>query len=122
MISFFANLYGDIISDLGAGLIGGLGLAPGANIGDEVALFEPTHGSAPKYKGLNKVNPMAQMLSGVMMLEHLKESEAARRLEDAIAAVISEGRNITYDLLPTERQSQAVGTAQVADAIIGKLG
>ncbi len=116
------NLYGDIISDLGAGLIGGLGLAPGANIGDEIALFEPTHGSAPKYKGLNKVNPMAQMLSGVMMLEHLKESEAARRLEDAIAAVISEGRNITYDLLPTERQSQAVGTAQVADAIIEKLG
>ncbi|MFA5450460.1 MAG: isocitrate/isopropylmalate dehydrogenase family protein [Dehalococcoidales bacterium] len=116
------NLYGDIISDLGAGLIGGLGLAPGANIGDEAALFEPTHGSAPKYKGMNKVNPMAQMLSGVMMLKHLKENEAAERIEKAIAAVVREGKSITYDLLPEERRNQAVGTSQVADAIIEKLG
>jgi len=116
------NLYGDIISDLGAGLVGGLGLAPGANIGDEAALFEPTHGSAPKYKGMNKVNPMAQILSGVMMLRHLKEMEAADRLENAIAAVVREGKSITYDLLPEERRSQAVGTSQVADAIIEKLG
>ncbi len=116
------NLYGDIISDLGAGLVGGLGLAPGANIGDEAALFEPTHGSAPKYKGQNKANPMAQMLSGVMMLHHLNESEAANRLENAIAAVVSEGKRVTYDLLPENKRNQAVGTSQVADAIIEKLG
>ena len=116
------NLYGDIISDLGAGLVGGLGLAPGANIGDEVALFEPTHGSAPKYKGMNKVNPMAQMLSGVMMLRHLEEDEAAQRLENAIAEVVKEGKNITYDLLPEEQRGRAVGTSQVADAIVEKLG
>jgi isocitrate dehydrogenase (NAD+) len=116
------NLYGDIISDLGAGLVGGLGLAPGANIGDEVALFEPTHGSAPKYKGMNKVNPMAQMLSGVMMLRHLGEDEAAQRLENTIAEVVKEGKNITYDLLPEEQRSRAVGTSQVADAIVEKLG
>jgi isocitrate dehydrogenase (NAD+) len=116
------NVYGDIFWDLGAGLVGGLGLAPGANIGDEAALFEPTHGSAPKYKGMNKVNPMAQILSGVMMLRHLKEMEAADRLENAIAAVVREGKSITYDLLPEERRSQAVGTSQVADAIIEKLG
>jgi len=116
------NLYGDIISDLGAGLVGGLGLAPGANIGDEAALFEPTHGSAPKYKGMNKANPMAQMLSGVMMLRHLGETEAAERLDAAIAAVVKEGKRITYDLLPEEKRSQAVGTSQVADAIIEKLG
>jgi len=116
------NLYGDIISDLGAGLVGGLGLAPGANIGDEAALFEPTHGSAPKYKGMNKANPMAQMLSGVMMLRHLGEVEAAERLDAAIAAVIREGRRITYDLLPEDQRSRAVGTSQVADAIIEKMG
>lgn len=116
------NLYGDIISDLGAGLVGGLGIAPGANIGDEVALFEPTHGSAPKYKGMNKVNPMAQMLSGVMMLRHLKENEAAQRLEEAIAAVIREGKKVTYDLLEEEKRGHAVGTSQVADAIIEKMG
>ncbi len=116
------NLYGDIVSDLGAGLVGGLGLAPGANIGDEIALFEPTHGSAPKYKGMNKANPMAQMLSGIMMLRHLKEYEAADRLEAAIAAVIKEGESLTYDLLPEQERSRAVGTSQVADAIIEKLG
>jgi len=116
------NLYGDILSDLGAGLIGGLGLAPGANIGDEAALFEPTHGSAPKYKGLNKVNPMAMMLSGVMMLRHIGEAEAAQRLEGAIAAVIAEGKSVTYDLKPEAERAQAVGTAQVADAIMAKMG
>jgi len=116
------NLYGDIISDLGAGLVGGLGLAPGANIGDETALFEPTHGSAPKYKGMNKVNPMAMMLSGVMMLRHIDETDAAKRLEDAIAAVIADGSNVTYDLKPEAEREKAVGTSQVADAIIAKLG
>jgi len=115
------NLYGDIISDLGAGLVGGLGLAPGANIGDRFALFEPTHGSAPKYRGQNKVNPMAMMLSGVMMLDHLGEKEAAQRLEKAIAEVIAEGRNVTYDLKPEGEQAGAVGTSQVADAVIDKL-
>ncbi len=116
------NLYGDIISDLCAGLVGGLGLAPGANIGDEAALFEPTHGSAPKYKGQNKVNPMAMMLSGVMMLRHIGEKENAQRLERAIADVIAGGKSVTYDLKPEAEQSLAVGTSQVADAIIDKLG
>jgi len=111
------NLYGDIISDLCAGLIGGLGLAPGANIGDEMAVFEPTHGSAPKYAGQNKVNPMAMMLSGVMMLRHLGEKESADCLERAIAEVIAEGENITYDL----KHEGPVGTSQVADAVIEKL-
>ena len=103
------NLYGDIISDLCAGLVGGMGIAPGANIGDEVAIFEPTHGSAPKYAGKNKVNPMAMMLSGVMMLRHLGEKDSADRLESAIAEVIAEGRNITYDLKPDP--TTAVGTS-----------
>ena len=115
------NLYGDIISDLCAGLVGGLGLAPGANIGDELALFEPTHGSAPKYKGLNKVNPMAMMLSGVMMLRYIGEIDNAERLEKAIADVIAEGKNVTYDLKPEAEQAQAVGTSQVADAVIENL-
>ncbi|MEE8194162.1 MAG: isocitrate/isopropylmalate family dehydrogenase, partial [Dehalococcoidales bacterium] len=115
------NLYGDIISDLCAGLVGGLGLAPGANIGEDIALFEPTHGSAPRYRGQNKANPMAMMLSGVMMLHHIGEVASATRLEAAIAAVIAEGRNVTYDLLPEAERSQAVGTSQVADAIIEKL-
>ena len=115
------NLYGDILSDLCAGLIGGLGVAPGGNIGDDYAVFEPTHGSAPKYKGLNKVNPMAMMLSGVLMLRHLDEIVAADRLEMAIAAVIAEGKNVTYDLTTPENQCKAVGTAQVADAIIARL-
>ena len=114
------NLYGDIISDLCAGLVGGLGVAPGANVGDEIAVFEPTHGSAPKYAGQNKVNPMAMMLSGVMMLRHLGEVSAADRLENAIARVITEGRNITYDM--KLGISGAVGTSQVADAVIDRLG
>lgn len=115
------NLYGDIISDLCAGLVGGLGLAPGANVGDEFAVFEPTHGSAPKYTGQNKVNPMSMMLSGVMMLRHLGELGAADRLERAIAGVLAEGRNVTYDLKPDTADEPPVGTSQVADAVIEKL-
>jgi isocitrate dehydrogenase (NAD+) len=115
------NLYGDIISDLCAGLIGGLGVAPGANLGDNVAVFEATHGSAPKYKGQNKVNPMAMMFSGMLMLRHLGERDAADRLERALAAVIAEGRNVTYDMKPRRDDPTAVGTSQVADAVIAKL-
>ena len=115
------NLYGDIISDLCAGLVGGLGLAPGANLGDDIAVFEPTHGSAPKYAGQNKVNPMAVMLSGVMMLRHLGETKAADRLEKAIAEVIAEGKSVTYDMKPNIANAQVVGTSQVADAVIEKL-
>jgi isocitrate dehydrogenase (NAD+) len=115
------NLYGDIVSDLGAGLIGGLGVAPGGNIGDDVAVFEPTHGSAPKYAGQNKVNPMAMMLSGVLMLRHLEEAEAADRLERAIADVIVEGKHVTYDMKPNRDDPTAVGTSGVADGIIEKL-
>ena len=114
------NLYGDLLSDLCAGLIGGLGLAPGANLSDEIAVFEAVHGSAPKYAGLNKVNPMAMMLCGVMMLRHLGEEKSANRLEKAIAEVIAEGKNVTYDLKP-EAPDTAVGTSQVADAVIEKL-
>jgi isocitrate dehydrogenase (NAD+) len=116
------NLYGDIISDLCAGLVGGLGLAPGANIGEGIALFEPTHGSAPKYAGQNRVNPMAMMLSGVLMLRHIGEADAADRLEQAVAAVIAEGKAVTYDMKPTRDDPSAVGTSQVADAVIEKLG
>ena len=115
------NLYGDIVSDLCAGLVGGLGVAPGANIGDEIAVFEPTHGSAPKYTGQNKVNPIAMMLSGVMMLRHLGEVKAADRLEKAIAAVIAEGKQVTYDMKPSPDAPGVVGTSQVADAVIEKL-
>jgi len=115
------NLYGDIISDLCAGLVGGLGVAPGANIGDGIALFEPTHGSAPKYKGQNKVNPTALILSAVLMLKYIKEAEAADRLEKAVAAVISEGKSVTYDMKENRNDPTAVGTKEMADAIIGKL-
>jgi len=115
------NLYGDIISDLCAGLVGGLGLAPGANIGEGIALFEPTHGSAPKYTGQNKVNPMAMMLSGVLMLRHIGEIKAADRLEKAIATVIAKGESVTYDMKSRRDDPSAVGTSQVADAVIKKL-
>jgi len=115
------NLYGDIISDLGAGMIGGLGLAPGANIGSNGAVFEATHGSAPKYAGQNKVNPMAVMLSGVLMLLHLEEVEAADALEHAIANVIALGENVTYDLKEKRDDPTAVGTSQVADAVVAQL-
>jgi isocitrate dehydrogenase (NAD+) len=116
------NLYGDVVSDLCAGMIGGLGMAPGANVGEGIAVFEPTHGSAPKYAGQNKVNPMAQMLSGMLMLRYLEEREAADRLEAAIAEVIREGESVTYDMKPSRDDPSAVGTSDVADAIIEKLG
>ena len=115
------NLYGDIVSDLCAGMIGGLGLTPGANFGADVAVFEPTHGSAPKYTGQNKVNPIAQMLSGMLMLRHLGESAAAQRLERAIADVIREGESVTYDMKASRTDPTAVGTSEVADALIEKL-
>lgn len=115
------NLYGDIISDLCAGLVGGLGVAPGANIGDKLALFEPVHGSAPKYKGQNKVNPTAMILSGILMLRHLREEKAANKLEAAVASVIKEGKDVTYDLKPRRDDPTAVGTSQMADAIIAKM-
>jgi len=115
------NLYGDIVSDLCAGMIGGLGLAPGANVGDEYAVFEAVHGSAPKYKGLNKINPMAVMLSGVMLLRHIEQTGAADRLERAIADIIREGESVTYDMKPTRDDPSAVGTSDVADAIIAKM-
>jgi isocitrate dehydrogenase (NAD+) len=116
------NLYGDIVSDLCAGMIGGLGLAPGGNFGEYAAVFEPTHGSAPKYAGQNKANPMAEMLSGMLMLRHLGELAAADAVEQAIAEVIAEGRSVTYDMKPERNDPTAVGTSQVADAIIDKLG
>ncbi len=115
------NLYGDILSDLCAGLVGGLGVAPGANIGDGVALFEATHGSAPKYKGQNKVNPTALILSGMLMLDYLGEKDAAQRLEQAVRDVIAEGKDVTYDMKPDRTDPTAVGTAEMADAIIAKL-
>jgi isocitrate dehydrogenase (NAD+) len=115
------NLYGDILSDLCAGLVGGLGVAPGANIGEKGAIFEATHGSAPKYKGQNKVNPVALILSGVLMLRHLGKIKEADKLENAVAAVIAEGKYVTYDMKPDRNDPSAVGTSQMADAIIKKL-
>lgn len=115
------NLYGDIVSDLCAGLVGGLGVAPGANLGNETAVFEPTHGSAPKYTGLNKVNPLATILSGLLMLRHIKEKQAADRLEAAVATVIAEGKSVTYDLKSDRNDPSAVGTSEMADAIIARL-
>jgi isocitrate dehydrogenase (NAD+) len=117
------NLYGDILSDLCAGLIGGLGIAPGMNLGDGgIAIFEATHGSAPKYKGLNKVNPTAMLLSGVLMLRHLGELDAAQRLEAAVARVIREGRSVTYDLKPDRNDPSAVGTREMGQAIVAAMG
>jgi len=115
------NLYGDIVSDLCAGLVGGLGVAPGANIGDELAVFEAVHGSAPKYTGQNKVNPIAMILSGVLMLRHIGEKVAADRLEAAIVKTVAEGKAVTYDLKPGRDATTAVGTSEMADAIIAKL-
>ena len=109
------NLYGDIISDLCAGLVGGLGVTPSANIGEEIQVFEPVHGSAPKYTGMNKVNPTAQILAGVLMLHHIGEEEAANRIYEALAAVIREGKAVTYDL------GGEAGTSQMADAVIARL-
>src|SRR5712691_11139690 len=116
------NLYGDIVSDLVAGLAGGLGVAPGANIGENgVAVFEAIHGSAPKYAGQNKVNPMALMLAGVLMLKHISERDAGDRLERAIAAVVAEGKYVTYDLKPARDDPTAVGTREFADAVIRRI-
>ncbi|HVX11981.1 MAG TPA: isocitrate/isopropylmalate dehydrogenase family protein [Pirellulales bacterium] len=115
------NLYGDIVSDLAAGLVGGLGVAPGANIGPAGAVFEATHGSAPKYKGQNKVNPTALILSGMLMLRHLGETDAADRLEKAVADVIAAGKSVTYDLKPNRNDPTAVGTREMAEAICAKL-
>ncbi len=109
------NLYGDILSDLCAGLVGGLGVAPGANIGKDYAVFEPVHGSAPKYTGMDKVNPLATILSGVMMLKHLGEMEAAERVQKAVDDVLTEGKYLTYDLGGTARASE------MAKAIAGRL-
>ncbi|HEG43229.1 MAG TPA: isocitrate/isopropylmalate dehydrogenase family protein, partial [Phycisphaerales bacterium] len=115
------NLYGDIVSDLCAGLVGGLGVAPGANIGESGAIFEATHGSAPKYAGQNKVNPCALILSGVLMLSHLNMMSEAEKLEKAVASVIAEGKDVTYDLKPERTDPTAVGTQEMADAIIAKI-
>jgi isocitrate dehydrogenase (NAD+) len=115
------NLYGDILSDLCAGLVGGLGVAPGANVGAKAAIFEATHGSAPKYRGQNKVNPTALILSGVLMLRHLEMTAEADKLEAAVAAVIAEGKDVTYDMKPDRNDPTAVGTSEMADAIIAKI-
>lgn len=115
------NLYGDIVSDLCAGLVGGLGVAPGANIGEEIAIFEAVHGSAPKYTGMNRANPTAMILSGVMMLRHINEKTAADKLEAAVAETVAEGKSVTYDLRPGRDVATAVGTSEMADAIIAKL-
>jgi len=115
------NLYGDIISDLCAGLVGGLGIAPGANIGKEIAVFEAIHGSAPKYKGQNKVNPTAMILSAVLMLDWIGEKEAARKLDQSVAKVIVQGKSVTYDMKPHRDDPTAVGTSQMADAIINAM-
>ena len=115
------NLYGDIISDLCAGLVGGLGISPGANIGDGIAVFEAVHGAAPKYQGLNKVNPTAMILSGVLMLRYLREDKAAQRLEEAVKDVLAEGKFVTYDLKPNRNDPTSAGTREMAEAIIKNL-
>ena len=116
-----SNLYGDILSDLCAGLVGGLGVAPGANIGPDAAIFEATHGSAPKYAGKNKVNPTALILSAKLMLEHLGEAKAAEKLEHAVATVIAEGKDVTYDMKDNRNDPTAVGTMEMAEAICRKM-
>jgi isocitrate dehydrogenase (NAD+) len=115
------NLYGDIVSDMVAGMIGGLGVAPGGNIGTEAAVFEPIHGSAPTHAGKGVANPMAMTLSGAMMLRYLGEIDAAERVESAVAAVIGEGKEVTYDLRADRDQSKAASTSQMTDAIIARL-
>jgi isocitrate dehydrogenase (NAD+) len=115
------NLFGDIVSDLCSGLVGGLGVAPGANIGDGIAVFEPVHGSAPKYTGQNKVNPTATIRSGAMMLRFLGEVDASERIERAVTEVIAEGKRVTYDLKADRHDPTAVGTQEMADAIIAAM-
>jgi isocitrate dehydrogenase (NAD+) len=115
------NLYGDVLSDLTAGMVGGLGVAPSANIGELAAIFEPIHGSAPTHAGKNEANPSAMILSGAMMLRHLGELSAARAVEEAVASVIAEGKDVTYDLRPDRDRSKAAGTSAMADAIIQRM-
>jgi len=115
------NLYGDIVSDLTAGLVGGLGVAPGANIGHGLAVFEPVHGSAPKYAGLNRVNPTAAILSGALMLRYLGQEKAAQRVERAVAEVIAEGKYVTYDLKEDRDDPSAVGTQEMTEAVINRM-
>jgi isocitrate dehydrogenase (NAD+) len=115
------NLYGDILSDVCAGIVGGLGLAPGANVGDRCAVFEATHGSAPRHRGAHRANPMGLMLSGAMLLRHLGEAAAGDRLEAAVAAVIAEGRTVTYDQRPSRDDPAAATTEEVADAVVARL-
>ncbi|MFH1639784.1 MAG: isocitrate/isopropylmalate dehydrogenase family protein [Chloroflexota bacterium] len=114
------NLFGDLFSDICAALVGGLGVAPGANLGADYAVFEAVHGSAPKYTGMNKVNPMAMIFTGIMMLRYLGEREAGDKVEKALTSVLTEGKDVTYDLKPQAPET-AVGTAQVADAVIKKM-
>jgi isocitrate dehydrogenase (NAD+) len=116
------NLFGDIISDLCSGLVGGLGVAPGANFGHDIAVFEPVHGSAPKYAGQNRVNPTATILSGALMLRHLGEVQAASRVQDAVRAVIAAGDRVTFDLKPSRDDPSAVGTHEMAQAIVEAMG
>jgi isocitrate dehydrogenase (NAD+) len=120
-VAVMPNLYGDILSDLAAGLVGGLGIAPGANIGEEGAVFEPIHGSAPKYAGQNKVNPMAMMFCGAMMLRHMGEAEAGDRLQRVLTDIIADGKHVTYDMKPRPDDPTAVGTSQVADEVVRRL-
>ena len=116
------NLYGDVLSDLTAGMVGGLGVAPSANIGETAAIFEPIHGSAPSHAGKNEANPSAMILSGAMMLRHLGELQAAKAVEDAVAGIIADGKQVTYDLRPDRDRAKAAGTSEMADAIIARLG
>jgi isocitrate dehydrogenase (NAD+) len=115
------NLYGDIVSDLCAGLVGGLGVAPSANVGERCAVFEAVHGSAPAHAGADRANPMALMLSGAMLLRHVGEREAGDRLEAAVAAVIAEGRVVTYDLKPPGDERTAARSSEVAAAVAERL-
>jgi len=115
------NLYGDIVSDLVAGMVGGLGVAPSGNFGKDVAVFEPIHGSAPSHAGKNEANPTAMILAGVMMLRHLGEVEAADKVERAVASIIKDGTDVTYDLRADRDPKRAVGTDKMADAIIARL-
>jgi len=115
------NLFGDILSDLCAGLVGGLGLAPSGNIGEGIAVFEPVHGSAPKYKGKNKANPCSTILSGALMLDYLGENEASRKIFKAVAGIIKKGKDVTYDLKQDRNDSSAVGTKEIADAIVEEI-
>jgi len=120
-VAVMPNLYGDILSDPAAGLVGGLGIAPGANIGEDGAILEPIHGSAPKYAGQNKVNPMAMMFCGSVLLKHVGESHAGERLERTLVDIIAEGKTVTYDMKPRPDDPSAVGTSQVADAVGSRL-